>query len=221
MPNNLVTPLLKTLDEVRSGLASIIRWQKFASVLPIRRETCLEHSYDTVLLAIVVSEIVRTNVPARRFDAYRLVGCAALHDIGEIVTGDIAYADRVSGDAEREACAFQGFFAWLPTEAQRGVSRMYSIQTNEAAMALGFADNTDSTTSLLFEFVERYGYLIFALEQVRAEKENLPLLRHVLGNQLDRLRELLATFPELQILLPVSQQDELVSLAHAHSNPTS
>jgi len=67
---------------------------------------------------------------------------------------------------------------------------------------------------LVFEFIERTGYILYALGEHRKSDENIPLLVHVLRNQLTWIEELLRIFPSAGIIFPdpiIAQLKEVLS----------
>lgn len=195
------------LTEIRKGFTKIIRWQKFVHHLPIRSENLVEHTIDTALIALIVSEVVDLESPELKLDKHRILACALLHDVPEVRTGDIAYAEKKATHEIDEALAFRSMFRAMPEHLRRRLEHSFSLQSGLVAKTLENEISCPTPEALVFEFVERFGYLLFALEQFREDIHSFPLLTHVLQLQTERLVSLISALPALgQILNPSSLQ---------------
>ncbi|OPF64319.1 HD domain-containing protein [Hydrogenophaga sp. H7] len=201
MTSSLHDTLIPLFSEIRLGFGRIIRWQKFVQHLPIRHESLLEHTFDTALLALVASEIVDIAHPELKLDKYKILACALLHDVPEVRTGDIAYAEKRSIHEIEEAWALRSMFQLLPGSVRERLEYSFALQSDTIAGTLDCGGSEETPEARVFEFVERYGYLLFALEQVQEDVKNLPLLAHVLQMQTDRLIFLISALPGLGQIL--------------------
>lgn len=199
------------LDKSREGLAAHTRWNHYRPKLAVRGETILEHTFDTVALAIIVCDALNFGTSAGTFDPYRVVACAAVHDVGEIVRGDIAYFKRDESDGRFERDVFSSLISGLPPSVAISLLEHFSVQF--IATEDSSTTDVDRGTAQVFEFVERFGYLCFSIAETRRDPSLLPLLEQVAGRQLARLEQLLVRFPELEILFPNDEREAVRSLA--------
>lgn len=199
------------LDRARDGLTSHTRWDHYRPMLAVRRETILEHTFDTVALAIVVCDALSVGTSAGVFDPYRVLACAAVHDIGESVRGDIAYFKRDESDGRFERDVFSSLISELPPSTAISLQRHFNLQF--IATEASSTTDLDRATAQVFEFIERFGYLCFTIAEARRDASLLPLLEQVSARQLARIEQLLIQLPELEVLFPRSEREAVRSLA--------
>ncbi|WAK01001.1 YfbR-like 5'-deoxynucleotidase [Methylobacter sp. YRD-M1] len=169
-----------------SGLESVIRWKPYLK-LGATEENDLQHSFSTVILSIFVLEILRQEPPQLSYDPYSVLACAALHDLGEINVGDTIYKKKTETSSELEINSYKAQISNLPDYLRNRLLYLYSLQTDVSEEERGNA--------IVFEFIERTGYILYALGEYKKSDKNIVLLIQVLRNQLTHIDNLLLILP--------------------------
>lgn len=185
------------LRETIVGLESVSRWQPYvdAGSTP---ENDLQHSLSTVFLTILVLELLKQDPPNIKYCEYEVLACAALHDLGEINVGDTIYKRKNKSSVRREHESFTQQTLTLPAEIRERVRDLYMIQYQNGTTVTGSniaSDDTKKGSGLVFEFIERTGYLLYAIGEYNRSKKNIGLLVQVLRNQIEHIKRLLVLFP--------------------------
>lgn len=183
-------------------LGEEIRWGKYLP-LGIRRESVLSHSYSSSLLAIIVLNILEDTPPDFEYDPYKLLSCVILHDLGEIDCGDTLYKDKSDSNDRCEYSAFKKLISQLPASLQDKLVAQYSLQFDEKMKkSLEIQLLKDGIgNQWLYEFIERTGYIMFAIDAYEQNDKALPLLLQVMRNQLTRVESLLTKIPQMRLII--------------------
>lgn len=169
------------------GLEGVVRWKPYLD-LGATKENDLQHSFSTVILTILILEILRNAPPPQlSYDPYSILACAALHDLGEIGVGDTLYKKKTETSSELEFNSYKVQLSKLPDDLRNKLLYLYSLQYNSS-------DN-ESGNSVIFEFIERTGYILYALGEYNKSEDNILLFIQVLRNQLDHINRLLLVLP--------------------------
>lgn len=183
------------LNSVNEGLEGIIRWEKYVKdgATP---ENDLQHSFSTVLLTILILEVLEQNPPGFEYNKYKILACAALHDVGEINVGDTLYKYKNKVQVSKELDSFSSQVAAFPTPIKKSLKELYLLQYKPSDGI--FSDNEPAHTNgeaLIFEFIERSGYLLYAVHEYEKNMANVKLLVQVIRNQKLPLLKLLDELP--------------------------
>lgn len=178
------------------ALIEIFRWR-------IRRqrqfrETVLEHTHKQVELAIIVALIERELNQQTGIDWFELVTLAHCHDVGEIATGDPAAVAKKTdcslGDAVDEA-EYQ-YFKQLLADAPQCIREKY--------LEIHSLQHEDSPIGRLFQAIERLGYVIYALNEIR---HGTPGFEDVIEKNVPHIAELGREFSSIMQLLNILQPE--------------
>ena len=167
------------------GLEKVQRWEHYAK-LGATKENDLQHSFSAVILTIIVLEILRNESPSISYDPYCILACSALHDFGEIGVGDTIYKKKTKETPVLEAESYICQINKFPTYMKDKLLNLYLLQYNSA-------DQPGNT--VIFEFIERAGYILYALGEYKRSEHNIYILVQVLRNQLGHLQRLLELIP--------------------------
>lgn len=187
----LPDPLGLMLGQLPEILSRVHRWTHFPSLPAEERESVLEHSYVSVLLAGAMLAIEEAHgSSAHGIDRPRVLLAAALHDVGEGRIGDIRYAVKQDprvrdhlDTIEREQVA--SMLRDLPEDVRRTFWDAYRVV------------GSDTIEGRFFQAVERIGYMQFAVPQVqRGRTEFLEVFRM----QHDRILALASEFVSVRTL---------------------
>lgn len=102
-----------------------------------RHESAAEHSWRLCLLAILLDDTLEG------IDLLRLIKLCIVHDLGEVISGDVPATDQRAGDdrAARERADLETLCAPLPDDLKRKMIALWDeyaqAQTPEAVMAKG------------------------------------------------------------------------------------
>lgn len=197
----------KFLTETTDGMERIQRWTKYVAQ-GARPENDLQHTFSATLLAVIMIETLRQetdHVPV--FDAYSVLAGVVLHDLGETVVGDTHYIDKSDDIDQREIDAFTAM-----TECFGGRLRTTLIELFTSQFATRQSDTAAlcSAEALVFDAIERYGYLLYAYREYH-QNGQLPLLVQVLRNQQARLSELAVLLPTFGVAFYTPKLDAAVT----------
>lgn len=156
-PDHL-SSLLAQLPEM---LSRVHRWTHFSSLPRGERETVLEHSYVSVLLASAMLALEDAHgAHGGALNHAKILLAAALHDVGEGRIGDVRYA--VKQDPR-----VRDHLAQIEREQVSHMLRdLPDAVRDRFQEAYGMIDG-DSLDGRFFKAVERVGYVHFAVPQVQ------------------------------------------------------
>lgn len=205
-----------TLDVWKSGqtlLPKVTRWSKYVKDDDPygggRVQDTLQHSYSLSLLGeILLLTLKKHN---HTYDHHLFLTACLLHDHGEgELERDILYVDKSSDEDLNEYKAFQKRFGTLDKDIYEPLEQAFLLQfaqleDNEAAKfpeeakkQMEYLKQNKHLEILAFEALERWDYVLYALEQYK-DRQNERILVRVLRNQaphLDRLADELPGFKE-------------------------
>ena len=187
----------KFLEDSVSGLEMVDRWQSYVQE-GSAPENDLQHSLSTVLLAILVLELLDEQPSDIEYDRYKVLACAALHDLGEINVGDTLYKKKNHDSFSLEQESFSQQIRALPERLRASLHDIYMIQYHNISSEPKFLNaesNIQMGSGTIFEFVERTGYLIYAIGEYDKSDKNIGLLVQVIRNQLGHIKKLLEFIP--------------------------
>ncbi len=202
-------PLIETWRSGQIGLQAVPRWSKYNKPDDphggVRSQNSLQHSYSIVLLGRVVMQALRTK--RVDIDGELLLTALHLHDHGEGELGqDTLYIDKTSDQDAREYLAFVKRFKMLPHAIFAPLEIAFLLQfavknpdafPDHARTVMSAIVAAHPTETLLFDFIERLDYVLYAIEQFR-DRNNARILVQVLRHQLPKLAELTEQFPVLR-----------------------
>lgn len=189
-----------------TGLESVFRWEHYVK-LGATKENDLQHSFSTVVLTILVLEILRNDSPSISYDPYQILACAALHDFGEIGVGDTIYKNKTEETPNQELESYQLQISKFPDQIKDRLLEIYSCQYR-------CPDQPGNT--IIFEFIERTGYIIYALSEYKRSKDNIFMLVQVLRNQLEHIKRILNIIPGCKILFTDQVISDFETILTAH-----
>ena len=149
------------LARLPEALSRVHRWTHMPSLPSSERETVLEHSYSTVLLASAMLAIEDAHgFHDKPIDRAKVMLAAALHDVGEGTIGDVRYAVKQDPRVREHLAAIEceqveEMLRVLPETVRTAFWEAYRIV------------ESDTPEGRFFQAVERIGYMQFAVPQVR------------------------------------------------------
>ena len=167
------------------GLEKVQRWEQYVK-LGATKENDLQNSFSKVILTIIVLEILKKEPPTINYDPYSILACAALHDFGEIGIGDTIYKNKTETTTKLEAESYILQINRFPKYMRDDLLNLYLLQYSSA---------DQSGNTIIFELVERTGYIFYAIGEYKKSKENIFMLVQVLRNQLEYIKRLLIIMP--------------------------
>lgn len=165
--------LFEYLQGITEGLEGEIRWKKREEIAGQSvRENDLQHTFKTVFLTVTCA--VMENEWRKRWgllpfgkvqlDVGQLAVMALVHDIGEIIEGDMPHFEKAelgTGPQMAEFTAFARIIAPLPNEV-----RDYLIRTYKRTMFRS-EDLKDDREACFFNAIENLGHLKRGLHECR------------------------------------------------------
>ena len=108
-------------------------WKREAKI--ILGETIAEHMYRVTILAMLISDI-------RKLDTEKVIKMSLLHDLSEVITGDLTPADRerlgIEESLQKERKALEKILNNLPKNIKENYLNIWSesqkLETNEARL---------------------------------------------------------------------------------------
>lgn len=196
---------LHVLDVWGAGqisLPAVVRWGKYIERDGgARRQDSLQHSFSITLLARMLIEKLRPHVV---LDGELLMTAALVHDLGEGEIGqDTLYIDKDVGGDLREYNAFMSRFMQLSNELLGEFVRAFLLQfalknpenfPPAARKVMEELAREKRMEALAFEALERWDYVLYALEQY-LKRGNAQILVQTLRHQIPHLRELAVLLP--------------------------
>jgi len=183
------------------GLPQVIRWDGYVQDTEhggARAQDTLAHSYSLTVLGLMLMEQLPLAI-----DKHLMTTSFLVHDHGEGELGrDILYAQKTEQGDLDEYSAFQKRFSVLG-DVYPFFERAFLIQfalkapksfPPDAQRVMRMLVRENETECLFFDAIERFDYLLYALEQYE-ERGNTKILVHVLRKQLPHLRRLADVLP--------------------------
>jgi len=204
IPHDLAA-LIDALKSTQQSLPMVPRWKKYLEQGPgVRAQNTLQHSHALTLIGTIA--IQRMGLDGE-VDAGFLLGALAIHDVGEGELGyDTLYIDKDASQDLKEYLAFEHRYESVPEFAH--LQELFLLQF-ALKNPVNFPDDARSVMmklaehyrleALVFEALERWDYLLFALEQY-VDRENELVLTQVLRHQVPHFERLLVELPSLDQL---------------------
>lgn len=182
-------------------LQKVWRWKSYKEV---RRQNDLQHSYSITILAKIVIEKLNKYFVGFHFDKDIIITAFLVHDHGEgELKRDIQYGKKMAGDDLDEYYSFVERYRRLSEEVYNSFHYAYLLQyciegreefPAEAREIMVWLKEKRYPEALIFEAVEVFEYILFALEQDK-KGNNKQILRDVCKNQLTRMERLSRDLP--------------------------
>lgn len=181
-------------------LPKVIRWKKYWK-RGSRRQDTLQHSYSIALFALWLFPRLSKYVV---FDEYCVLQALLLHDIGEGEVGaDTHYIDKsADGDSIECEAFFSRYGMAFELEGRQAFLLQFvgkANQMGELRLELEELAQHRSIEAKIFEAIERFDYLLYAVEQ-HLQRGQVKILVQTLRNQIghfDRLCDELPGFREV------------------------
>jgi 5'-deoxynucleotidase YfbR-like HD superfamily hydrolase len=203
---------LEIIDVWRSGqvqLPKVQRWKKYDKPKDgskVRKQNSLQHSYSITVLGRIfclkLDRFVKLNVSM-------MLTAWLLHDHGEgEIQKDTLYIDKTDQGDLDEYLAFRKRFSQLGSDEYDQLEKAFLLQfaaksfqnfPEHAQHQMRYLLRNCSNEVYAFEAVERWDYLLYAIEQYQKfgnEKILVQVLRHQI-HHLDRLTSSLPGFGEI------------------------
>lgn len=156
------------LTNIAKGLEAEPRWTIFECLF---RENVLEHCWKIAFFVQLVIYYIRKYDPEIRFDAYRVLALAVIHDIGEVSLGDKPSPFKDKNDEQAERANFIRLVSCFPEAFQQYLTELYDIQ------------HGNSIERKIFKVAELLERMMFCLREVRSG--NQVFLRPLRENNMD------------------------------------
>jgi len=196
------------IDVWRSGqlnLPKVLRWGWYVENGTARPQNCLQHQYSISILATLFLQKFRHYVT---LDQTLFLTAVLVHDHGEGETKaeegkDTLYFNKTLEGDLAEYLAFVERYKKLGKDFLRYYKRAFLLQFSrkdpecfplEARQIMSELRRTHKHEILAFEAIERWDYLLYAIEQYVERDDSKPLLS-VCSNNLVRLNELAVELP--------------------------
>lgn len=217
------------IKSIEHGLSEVIRWRKY-TIDGAEIENDLQHSYSASLLAVLVIEAFESEGWHLGGDAYRILACTLIHDIGEIGIGDTHYIDKTAKKDMDEIRSFKQTTDCLPINIKNRILDIFLIQfmsdnsriSHDIELKEELNDRNNlgykhigRTNVRIFEAIERYGYLLYAFHNYKNRKDHSSkkLLVQVIRNQHNDLCRIADEFwPFKKHFYPDVLQNKIIAL---------
>jgi len=151
------------LREIITRLSGVHRWQIFSNKK--YNENVVGHSLETAFLAIIMISLEEQN-GRKKFDKFRVLASAVLHDLAEMVLTDIPWEIKndpriKKGLLNIEKELFAKILRKFPEEVRLSISSAHNLQYDKR-----------SFESKLFSAVENLGYVCYAWEEYERGNES-------------------------------------------------
>jgi len=180
--------LVKFIVEQQTRLSCIIRYNNTPKVVG---ESVAEHSYYVALMTMLISDYLETRHNVK-VDKLKLMKMALLHDVEEIVSGDIIKVLKGGGfGAELEKMnerSMQHIITVLNSEH----GEKYYALWHEAKIKEG------STESMLVDFADWLAVISYSIKEVHLGNE---YFREILEFAVKSILKFAMKMPELKLLL--------------------
>jgi hypothetical protein len=210
MPENLGL-LIAAWKAPQTGLPTVVRWGKYLKDPQLARsQNSLQHSLAiTILGSMVIGLLERYNDHGVRINRGLLMTAFAIHDIGEGEIGattDTLYIDKNEEQDHKEYIAFCNRYEPLGKTMFEPLHEAFLLQfalkaplcfpTRARHIMLELASENFLEANI-FDAVERWDYVLYALEQYH-ERGNEKILVQVLRGQIPHLDRLADKVPGLR-----------------------
>jgi hypothetical protein len=197
---------LRILDFWKRGqekLPLVVRWSKYLDEPPgVRRQDTLQHTYAMLELTDMFVTRLRRYI---KLDGLLLMRAVMLHDAGEGELGaDTLYQDKTMQGDVHEYLAFAESLKSLEPDIAAEFNLAFLLQfalkgdfsafPPAAQTELETLANANYFEALAFEAIERWDYVLYALEQY-LDKKNERIFVQVLRNQTPHLNRLALDLP--------------------------
>lgn len=182
-------------------LQKVRRWKSYKGV---RKQNDLQHSYSIAILAKIVIEKLNKYFVGFYFDKDIILTAFLVHDHGEgELKRDIQYGKKKDCDDLDEYYSFVERYKQLSGEVFTSFHNAYLLQyciegredfPAEAREIMAWLKEKRYPEALIFEAVEVFEYILFALEQDKKGNHG-QILRDVCKNQLPRMERLRIDLP--------------------------
>ncbi len=182
-------------------LQKVWRWKSYEGV---RRQNDLQHSYSITILAKILVEKLNKYFDGFCFDKDIIITAFLVHDHGEgELKRDIQYGKKKNCDDLDEYYSFVERYKQLGEEVFSSFHYAYLLQyciegrkefPVEAQKIMAWLKENKYPEALIFEAVEVFEYILFALEQDK-KGNNKEILLDVCKNQLPRMEKLARDLP--------------------------
>ena len=200
IPASLI-PYIGSIVSMQNGLPRVQRWKKYLhSEEGVREQNTLQHSHALVVVTVVSLRVMGL---VGRVDEGFLIGAAALHDVGEGELGyDTLYIDKSTNRDLQEYLAFERRFSRVPEFVH--LRELFLLQfalhppmnfPEDAHAVMTWLALNRQLEAQVFEALERWDYLLFALEQYE-DRGNAKVLVQVLRHQVPHFERILVELPE-------------------------
>lgn len=222
------------VKSIETGLSEVIRWKKY-TIEGAEIENDLQHSYSAALLAVIVIEAFEAEGWHLGKNAYRILACTLVHDIGEINSGDTHYINKTAKKDLHEIRSFEGIIDNLPNKIKNNIFDIFLTQfrsdNSRLLQSSGLDDPSNKIISnhsdngqmdaKIFEAIERYGYVLYAFYNYKRKEDynSEKLLIQVLRNQHRDLCRIANEFgPFKKYFYPQNIQECITNLLGISSN---
>lgn len=176
------------LRDIIIRLSGVHRWQNFSDKK--YNENVAGHSLETAFLAIIMISL-EEHSGRKKFDKFRVLASAVLHDLAEITLTDIPWEIKNDPRIKRgllsiEKEKFEKILEKFPIEARLLISSAHNLQYDKR-----------SFEAKLFSAVEMIGYICYAWEEY--ERGNKAFVK-VFRNQHLLIMKLIPEVKSLAIL---------------------
>lgn len=191
--HSLVDVLGKYLSGIQGGMESVPRWEKYVA-MGATPENDLQHTFTASQLAVYVIESLSCD---NDMDRYLVLKSVLLHDLGEVTTRDTHYIDKDGSQDLAEIAAFVEQISIFPYDIRQNYLKGFLLQfVSERARidrtSLGHLPEvqrvldellvTHYVEGLMFEAIERYGYILYAYREY-IQRNDIAILLQVLRHQ--------------------------------------
>lgn len=199
----LWSPLIDVWRSAQISLPSVRCWPSFDPEKNggIRIQDLLQHSYSLVLLGRIFVSLLR---PHLALDEELLLTALLLHDQGKAENGfDTPRPSKSDWTERREYALFFERYGLFPEPIKTALQRAFLLQSalmmterfpEDARTILNDLRISRPMEILAFDAIERWDFVLYALEQYRERKNDIVLTR-VLQHHAGRLDELVNLLP--------------------------
>jgi 5'-deoxynucleotidase YfbR-like HD superfamily hydrolase len=230
MPSAQLTDLWGDLRDVwQSGqvqLPQVVRWSKDVADTKnggARRQDTLAHSYSLTLLGLILLDTLKDHVS---LDTHLTTTSLLVHDHGEgELARDILYDQKTEQGDLDEYLAFKKRFEALGS-AYPFFERAFLVQfarkappsfPTDAQTVMKDLVETKFHECLFFDVVERFDYLLYALEQY-VDRNNAHILARVLTRQMPHLHRLAEELPGFDTIWTPDIESMLQTFKDTHQH---
>lgn len=183
-PGQLVPPLRRVWTNIQVSLSGLIRWEEnyLKKGHPVREQSDSEHSHAMTMFAAAVMCLFRPQRSARNWDQALMLTAVTLHDTGEGLKSvaekserDIPATRKTDEHDLVEYLAFCEEYRVFPPEVFDAFERAFLLQFALKDHVIFPEHARQVMTDLrldrfeecwLFMAIEKWDYLLFALEQL-------------------------------------------------------